>query len=99
MTWTTLVELEFFHIQEYAETTQHSLRWGPTPDEMLTPTANTPVRTLTSNGILLWLHNGSILHGTWSAHYQSFFTRDEAQEVPWNTIRGWCALATPIAHL
>jgi len=65
MSWVTSVEIEFFHLMRDPEDPENEQRLGPTPDEALFPTANTPVKALTRNGLLLWLLDGTVVHGSW----------------------------------
>lgn len=60
--WVTIVELEFQHIMIDSDAVDEASRLGPSPDQ-LHEGMNTPVTAITSNGLLLWLPDGSVVHG------------------------------------
>jgi hypothetical protein len=97
--WTTIVEIEFFHVMRRSEHSNYRQCLWPTPDEVLIPTHNTPVTALTRNGLLLWLRDGTVAHGSWCSSQQAFTRRDGAGRIPHAEVRAWGALAHPVAPL
>jgi hypothetical protein len=94
MSWSTIVEIEFFHLMKHPDDQQ---RLWPTPDDALHPDANTNVKQLTSNGLLLWLWDGALVHGSWDTTRKAFTRRDNAGDIPHTDIRAWAALDHPVA--
>lgn len=89
MTITTSFEMEFFHLTIDPLAPQ---RITPTPDEMLTPIANTPERVITSNGLLLWMMDDSIVRGNWCPKQQTFVHFDNSAVVNADSVRAWAVL-------
>lgn len=97
--FTTIVEVELFHLmRDPADPDNEQLVW-PSPDEVLTPTANTPVKALTGNGLLLWLSDGSVVHASWCSARKSFTRRDGGGALSLSAVKAWGALDHPIAPL
>lgn len=95
-TWVTIVELEFQHIIIDSNTVGDVSRLGPSPDQ-LHEGLNTPVTVVTSNGFLLWMPEGSVVHGDWSTDQQVFTRRDGKGNLALSDVRAWSALPQPIA--
>ncbi|WP_146126458.1 hypothetical protein [Burkholderia contaminans] len=95
-TWVTIVELEFQHIIIDSSAVGDVSRLGPSPDQ-LHEGLNTSVTVVTSNGFLLWMPDGSVVHGDWSTDQQVFTRRDGKGNLALSDVRAWSALPQPIA--
>ncbi len=94
--WSTVIEIEFFHIMLDPGAPDDPARLGPCPDNLYAG-LNTAVKAVTSNGILIWLPDGSVVHGDWSSEQQQFSRRDGAANLALSDVRAWAALPQPIA--
>ncbi|HEX7892851.1 MAG TPA: hypothetical protein VF447_01580 [Terriglobales bacterium] len=92
--WQTNVELEFQHVMG-DRTSPHGL--GPRPDR-LHPDLNVSVTSVTDNGLLAWLPNGTVVHTDWSIERQCFTRRDGMGDLSLADVRAWAALPAPIAE-
>lgn len=92
----TIVEMEFHHIMIDSDAPAESSRLGPRPDQLHEELA-TPVKSITSNGLLVWLPDGSVVHGDWLAEQQEFSRRDGKSNLALSGVRAWAALPDPIA--
>ncbi|WP_241299567.1 hypothetical protein [Burkholderia stabilis] len=97
-TWVTIVELEFQHIIIDSNAGGELSRLGPSPDQ-LHAGLNTAVTVVNSNGLLLWLPDGSVVHGDWSTDQQVFTRRDGKPNLTLSDLRAWSALPQPIADI
>lgn len=87
--YTSIQEIEFFHLMRRREAPDNDLLFWPTPEEALYPTANTPVKELTANGVLILKNDGAIEHGSWN-QVKGVFTKFGLDiEIPSNGIRAW----------
>ncbi|MDO8416523.1 MAG: hypothetical protein Q7S87_09960 [Agitococcus sp.] len=89
MTMTTLMEMECFHLTIDPYDVH---RITPNPDEVLSPLANTPVRALTSSGVLIWLMDGSVVLGDWCSVRKNFLARQRGTGICAADVRAWAAL-------
>ena len=94
--WSTLVEVEFFHIMLGPEAPDGLSPLGPCPDNLYAG-LNTGVKAVTTNGILVWLPDGSVVHCDWVSEQQQFSRRDGAANLTLSDVRAWAALPQPIA--
>jgi hypothetical protein len=91
--WVTVVEIEFQHLM-CDPATPHQV--GLRPDR-LHPGLNVAVNAVTNNGLLAWLHDGTVVHSDWSSERQCFLRRDKQSDLPLALVRAWAALPEPIA--
>jgi hypothetical protein len=91
--WQTNVELEFQHVMgDWSR--PESL--GPRPDR-LHPGLNVAVTAISNNGLLAWLHDGTVVHTDWSVERQCFARRDGQGDLSLADVRAWAALPSPMA--
>lgn len=94
--WVTIVEIEFHHIMIDVEAPDEASKLGPRPDQ-LHAGLGTPVIAITSNGLLAWLPDGSVVHCDWLDSQHSFSRRDGKANLALSDVRAWSALPQPIA--
>jgi len=94
--WSTIVQIEFFHIKGDPHAPDDPARLGPCPDNLYAG-LNTDVKAVTSNGVLVWLPDGSVVHCDWMSERLQFSRRDGAANLALSDIRAWAALPQPIA--
>lgn len=92
--WQTIVALEFQHVMGDWSAPDGL---GPRPDK-LHPGLNVEVTAVTSNGLLVWLPDGSVVHADWSVDRQCFTRRDGKGDLLLSDVRAWAALPSPIAE-
>lgn len=93
--YVTIVSLDFFHTM-IDEEARDEIKLGPRPDQ-LRAGQNTPVTSLTRNGLLAWLPNGTVVHCDWLTQQQEFARRDGQPNLKLSEVRAWSALPDPIA--
>lgn len=92
----TIVEMEFHHIMIDSDAHDEASRFGPHQSQLHEGLV-TPVKSLTSNGLLIWLPDGSLVHGDWLAEQKEFSRRDGKSNLALSDVRAWTVLPHPIA--
>jgi hypothetical protein len=77
--------IEFHHVMPTRDASEHAPSLSP-------PTQKMPLASLSANGLLVWLPDGSLVHGDWAADGVHITRRDGGSALRLADVHAWAPL-------